>query len=146
MPITPEETPLTRPYWQAARRGVVLLQRCTVCGTHWHPPQPACPSCLSGSCEWVEASGEGELYSYTTVHHAAHPAVAEKLPYVVALVALAEAPIIICNFLGPGPPRVGLPVRIALGGTPGGIRLPQAYALAAAPTAEKPTPIGRAIP
>jgi uncharacterized OB-fold protein len=128
--IKPEETGLTQPYWQAARRGVVLLQHCNACGTYWHPPQPTCPDCLASSYEWAESSGRGELYSYTTVHHAAHPAVVDALPYVVALVTVEEGPNVICNFLGPAPPTVGLPIRLALGPTPGGMELPQAYSIA----------------
>lgn len=130
MPIRPEESNLTQQYWEAARRGVVLLQCCTSCGTCWHPPQPTCPDCLDDSYKWIESSGNGELYSFTTVRHAAHTAVKDALPYVVALVTLAEGPNVICNFLGPAPPKVGLPVRLALGPTPAGVDLPQAYSLA----------------
>jgi uncharacterized OB-fold protein len=125
--IIPEETSLTHPYWRAASSGVVLLQRCGSCGTPWHPPQPRCPACRSSSYDWVESGGVGELYSYTEVHHAAHIAVQDELPYVIALVRLTESPLVICNFLGPAPPSVGLSVWIALGPTPGGMRLPQAY-------------------
>lgn len=131
MAITPEETDLTRPYWRAARRGAVLLQHCHACDDHWHPPQPTCPRCVSRDFEWVEARGDGELHSFTLVHHAAHTAVTGAVPYMVALVRLSESPLIICNFLGPAAPRVGMPVWVALGPTPGGISLPQAYSHAA---------------
>jgi uncharacterized OB-fold protein len=93
--IVPAETELTAPYWSAAREGVIALQRCTQCGHVWHPPAPVCPRCRSMSYEWIRSRGRGTLYSYTTVMHAAHPAIAAAVPYRVALVDLEEGPRVI---------------------------------------------------
>ena len=99
MLIVPLPDPLTRPYWEGARRKELLLQRCRPCGHIWHPPTPICPVCQSKDYEWRPASGRGEVYSYTVVHHPAHFAVADKVPYLVALVTLEEGPRVVANIL-----------------------------------------------
>lgn len=135
--IVPAETDLTAPYWAAARRGVVALQRCSHCGHVWHPPLPVCPLDGSADVEWVEASGHGRLHSYTSVRHAAHPAVADALPYLVALVDLAEGPRLVCTLLDAAEDDLSmdLPVRVSAGPTPGGLELPVARP---APAGQRP--------
>lgn len=98
--IEPELTELTEPFWSAARQGRILLQRCTHCGTLWHPPAPVCPSCRSEQIEWVPSSGRGRLYSYTQVTHSVHTAAKGAVPYLVALVDLQEGPRVVCTLLG----------------------------------------------
>jgi uncharacterized OB-fold protein len=129
--IVPAETPLTAGYWSAARRGVILLQRCADCGAVLHPPAPVCPGGTGHELRWLEASGLGRLASFTVVTHAAHPVVQHRLPYVVALVELDEGPRVICNLApGQGQPGAGGRVGLRLGGTAGGLELPVAYLLA----------------
>jgi uncharacterized protein len=127
--IVPAETALTAEYWAAARRGVILLQRCGDCGVVLHPPAPVCPGGVGHELEWFEASGRGRLVSFTTVTHAAHPAVQERLPYVIALVELDEGPRVICNLaLGQaGEPGAGARVVFRLGLAAGGLELPVGY-------------------
>jgi uncharacterized protein len=126
--IRPEVTPLTAPYWENAQRGVVVLQYCTPGGHTWHPPQPSCPECGTTEWTWVPSAGHGTLYSYTTVRHAAHPAVVDRLPYIVCLVALDEGPLILCNLLQAAdePCVIGSEVEIVLGPSLAGFELPQA--------------------
>ena len=128
--IGPAETPLTAPYWSAARRGVILLQRCADCGAVLHPPAPVCPDGAAHELRWFEASGLGRLASCTVVTHAAHPVVQGRLPYVIALVELDEGPRVICN-LAPGQhePGPGARVVLRLGRAAGGLELPVAHLL-----------------
>jgi uncharacterized protein len=134
--IVPAETALTAEYWAAARRGVILLQRCVSCGVVLHPPAPVCPGGAGHALSWFEASGFGRLASCTRVVHAAHPLVTDHLPYLIALVELDEGPRIICNLvlgraLEPGP---GARVVFRLGPAAGGLELPVAYLTADPPT------------
>ncbi|HTZ92917.1 MAG TPA: OB-fold domain-containing protein [Streptosporangiaceae bacterium] len=143
--IVPAETALTAAYWAAARRGVVLLQRCADCAIVVHPPEPVCPGGTMHELRWFEASGQGRLVSFTSVEHAVHPAVRGRLPYLVALVELDEGPRLICNLAanqpgcdapaGPGP---GARVALRLGQAAGGLDLPVAY-LAPGPDASRHT-------
>ncbi len=125
--IVPAETVLTAGYWAAARRGVILLQRCRACDAVLHPPAPVCPGGSDHELDWFEASGLGRLASFTSVEHAAHPAVSSRLPYLVALVALEEGPRFICNLVpGTAEPRRGARVAVRLGSAAGGLDLPVA--------------------
>ncbi len=144
--IVPEVTALTEPYWEAARAGRLALQRCPVCERTWHPPEPVCPTSPGHPVEWITASGWGRLHSYTVVHHAAHPAVADALPYVVALVDLDEGPRLICNLLGSDPGEVTpfARVRLELGSTAAGETLPVARLAAFGPPGDGGGPAGPA--
>jgi uncharacterized OB-fold protein len=126
--IVPEETDLTAPYWSSAAQGRVALQRCQDCGQVWHPAAPSCPGGVGHRIEWFEASGRGTLYSFTVVAHSAHPAVSDALPYIVALIALEEGPLYVCNLLDADPAnlRADMPVLLAAGPAAGGLTLPVA--------------------
>lgn len=88
--IKPTDDHLARPFWQNLAKGRLCFERCSRCGAFRHPPGPICAACHSFDSEWVEAQGVGRLFSYTIVRQAAHPAVADWLPYAIGLVALAE--------------------------------------------------------
>jgi uncharacterized OB-fold protein len=97
MRILPSATELTQPYWDGARAGKVLFQRCRECDTRFHPPMPICPTCYSSDLEWSASSGKGTVYTYTVVYHPTHPAFQDRVPYVVAVVELDEGPRIVTN-------------------------------------------------
>lgn len=88
--IRPSADALEEPFWRSIREGKLRLQRCVRCGCFRHPPQPICARCSSFDDEWVEASGEGTLYTFTIVHHPVHPAMESWVPYATGLVELAE--------------------------------------------------------
>ncbi|CAN5756357.1 hypothetical protein BH23PSE1_BH23PSE1_00210 [soil metagenome] len=110
----PEESKVAKPYWDAARRGELQIQRCASCGLHRHYPQLVCPQCHSLEVAWVRAGGNGHLHSWTIAHHAFHPAFADEVPYVLATVELEEGPRVLCRLEGieaealrPGLPLAG---------------------------------------
>ena len=80
----------TEPYWNAAADERLLIQQCEACEDHVFPPRVACPYCLEPSLAWVEASGEGTVYTYSTVYHPPHPAWEDDVPYTLGVVELAE--------------------------------------------------------
>jgi uncharacterized OB-fold protein len=94
--ILPAATPLSQPYWDAARDEKVVFQQCRQCATRWHPPMPMCPNCHATDYAWETAAGTGSIYTYTVVRHSTHPAF-QELPYVVAVVELDEGPRIVTN-------------------------------------------------
>jgi uncharacterized protein len=113
MAVVPGMTELTAPYWDAAREGRLVVQECGSCHQIWHPPLPRCPHCHSADLGWRAASGGGTVYTYTVVRHPTHYAFADKIPYVLAMVELAEGPRLVTALTGvePGEVRVGLPVH-----------------------------------
>jgi len=60
--------PVTEPFWQAAKERRLVAPRCADCGTFRLPPTPYCPSCQSKAVDWVELSGQAEIYSFAVVH------------------------------------------------------------------------------
>jgi uncharacterized protein len=90
--------PSTEPFWQSCIEHRLLVQRCGSCGTHQFYPRPFCLSCEAATLDWVEASGNGTIYSLTTVRI---PVVDElKPPYFLALVDLDEGPRLLTNIEG----------------------------------------------
>jgi hypothetical protein len=85
-------------FWEGCRKHELRIQRCKSCAAFRHYPRPMCPRCNSTDYEWVRVSGKGKLYTWTTVHYPAHPAFAD-VPYVVAIVELAEGVRMVTNLI-----------------------------------------------
>jgi hypothetical protein len=92
---TPE--PETQPFWDAARDGRLLIKRCRECGQAHFYPRPFCPKCWSAEVDWEEASGAGTLYTWSVVHQNDLPPFPSRVPYVAAIVELAEGPRMMTN-------------------------------------------------
>ena len=87
----------TQPFWDAAREGRLLIKRCHACTkTHFYP-RPFCPHCWSQAVEWMDASGRATLYTWSVVHRNDLPPFHERVPYVAAIVDLAEGPRMMTN-------------------------------------------------
>ena len=116
-PPKPRPAPIgdaeSEPYWQAAREGRLLVQRCTRCGRHQLYPRPHCIACR-GPVEWVEASGRATVYSYTVIRQNFARPWRDMIPYVVALVDLEEGPRLMTNVVGcePDDVEIGMAVRV----------------------------------
>lgn len=90
----------TRPYWEAAKRHELQMQRCPGCGYYRYPPAPRCPECLEVNDEWVTLSGRGIIWSFNVYYHIFNKTFAQDVPYNVALVELEEGPRLITNIVG----------------------------------------------
>jgi uncharacterized OB-fold protein len=126
MAVVPGMTELTAPYWAAAREGRFVVQECQSCRQVRHPPLPRCPHCHSADLGWRQMSGDGTIYSYTVVRHSTHYAFAGQIPYVLAIVELAEGPRLVTAITGvpPAGVRVGQPVRAVFREIANGVTLP----------------------
>lgn len=85
-------------WFDGAREGRLLIQRCTGCGALRHPPGPVCPACHSFEWDATEASGRGTIYSYVINHHP--PFAAFDYPLPVALIELEEGTRLVSNLVG----------------------------------------------
>ena len=110
----PAITAEMRPFFEAAARNELRIQRCTACGTHRFPARAICSECLSLESEWVPVSGRGEIFSFNVMHQVYHPGFAGEVPYAVVVVKLAEGAKMISNLVGVAPAdiRIGMPVRV----------------------------------
>lgn len=96
----PEFNELNQPYWDSLTQGNLSFQHCTCCGHNWLPTRSECPQCLEDKWTWQVASGKAKLISWVVYHMAYHPAFAQRLPYAVAVVELAEGARLISNVIG----------------------------------------------
>jgi uncharacterized OB-fold protein len=110
----PVPSDLTQPFWDAARRRELQVQRCRACGTHVFYPRHLCTTCGSSDLEWVQVSGRGTVFTYTVAHRPTHPGFADLVPYAIAVVELEEGPKLTTNIVGidPNDVVVGLPVQV----------------------------------
>jgi uncharacterized protein len=108
----PSPNALTAPYWQAAHQGELQLPRCTACAKFHFYPRSTCPHCGSPHLAWQKVSGLGEVYSYTVVHRAPSKGFEALVPYVVAVVALAEGPHLMTRLVQVPPTAVRIGMRV----------------------------------
>ena len=104
----------TQPFWDACKDGKFLLRHCNACNRDHYYPRPFCPSCWSDDVSWKEASGRGNVYTYSVVHVNDLPPFHERVPYVAAIVELDEGPRVMTNVEGVAfdDVRVGMPVTV----------------------------------
>ncbi|MER6160476.1 OB-fold domain-containing protein [Streptomyces sp. NPDC001868] len=95
----PEPTPETQPFWDAAARGELRIQRCVTTGKFFFYPRPCSPYVFDGEVEWVTVSGDATLYSYN-INHRPAPGFQDDAPYAIAVVELAEGPRMMTNIVG----------------------------------------------
>ncbi|GAA1900210.1 Zn-ribbon domain-containing OB-fold protein [Streptantibioticus ferralitis] len=88
----PEIDAFTRPYWDAAAEGRLLIRRCRDCGVAHHYPREFCPRCWSDAVDWERACGRATLYTWSVVHLNDLPPFGDRVPYTAAVVDLAEGP------------------------------------------------------
>ena len=111
---SPVVNPWSQPFWDAAREEKLVIQHCKDCGANIFYPRIACPQCFSDNVEWIQASGKGTVYTYTVVESNSPSAFAADIPYVVAVVKLAEGVQMLSNIVGckPEDVRCDMPVEV----------------------------------
>ena len=110
--LIPQVTPELKPFFDAARNHQLAVQKCDNCGALRFPAAPLCLKCDSPKSSWAAVSGRGEVFSFTVMHRAYHPAI--KVPYILAVIALREGAMITSNVIGIEPAKVkcGMPVEV----------------------------------
>jgi uncharacterized OB-fold protein len=97
----------SRSFWEGCRAHRLMLQRCGDCGRCRFPSAPFCPHCQSISASWIEASGRASVFSWIVVRHPVPKDIyAGDVPYVVALIELAEGVRMASNIVGCRPEDV----------------------------------------
>ncbi|ROQ33669.1 hypothetical protein EDD98_2697 [Streptomyces sp. PanSC19] len=119
MTATPANLPdvdaFTRPYWDAAAGGRLLLRHCAACDRAHHYPREFCPYCWSEDVRWERASGRATLYTWSVVHRNDLPPFGDRVPYVAAVVDLAEGPRMMTEVVGVPEEdlRIGMELEVA---------------------------------
>ena len=103
-----------KPFWAAAKKHELSMQKCLKCGQFYFPISAMCPHCQNWGFEWVKLSGKGEVYSFIVVRRATNPAFAKDIPYVIAIILTKEGTRMISHVVGckPEDVRIGMPVEV----------------------------------
>jgi hypothetical protein len=115
----PEANPETKPFWDAATEGRLLIKKCVTCGQVHFYPRAICPFCGSDKTEWVTASGRGTVYSYSVMRRV-------PIPYALAYVTLEEGVTMMTNIVDCDLDaiRIGQRVTVAFKPSEGGPPVP----------------------
>jgi len=115
----PEANPETKPFWDAAAEGRLLVKKCVTCGQVHFYPRAICPFCGSDKTEWVTASGRGTVYSYSVMRRV-------PIPYALAYVTLEEGVTMVTNIVDGDLDaiRIGQRVTVAFKPSEGGPPVP----------------------
>jgi len=111
----PEPTDVSRPFWDAAKRHQLMIQRSKQTGKYVFYPRAVSPFAPGDALEWVQVSGRASVYSYTVARRATAPQWSGDEPYVIAIVELEEGPHMTANILGcpVGDVRIGMPLQVS---------------------------------
>jgi uncharacterized OB-fold protein len=124
----PHITPETQEFWDGAKAGELLLQRCDECSHVYFPPRPFCPRCASREVSSFKASGHGRLHSYV-INHRPAPGFEHDAPYAIAVVELDEGPRMMTNRVGveqtPEALVLDMPVEVTFDQVTDAIALPK---------------------
>lgn len=104
----PEVNPETKPFWDAATTGRLLIKRCTACGDAHYYPRTICPFCGSPVTVWEVSAGFGEIYTLSTLRRG------PNTPFTLAYVTLDEGPTMITNITDCDPNTLAIGQRVQL--------------------------------
>ena len=123
----PQIAPEMAPFFEAARRHELVVQRCRACGTPRFPARDQCSKCLSRESEWLRASGRGEVFSFAVMHQVYHPGFADEVPYAVVVIELEEGARLVSNLVDcpVRDIRIGMPVEVVFEAASAQITLPK---------------------
>jgi uncharacterized OB-fold protein len=119
--MEPPVGPDSAPFWEATRKGRLLVQWCTACDRGIFYPRAFCPLCgattaVGEGITWRTASGRATVYSYTVEQNPAATGATFSggEPYVVALVELEEGVRMLTNVVGCPPDQVTVGLAVTL--------------------------------
>jgi uncharacterized OB-fold protein len=99
--VVSQQTPLppkpvadrdTQPFWDAVAEHRLVVQRCNECGRWIWQPRPICPTCHASDPAWTDVSGDARVVSWTVLRPPVLTVWQDKLPFVILLVELNDAP------------------------------------------------------
>ena len=75
------------PYWDAADKHQLALQKCEDCNAYSQPPGPTCAKCGSANVSWEQFGDDikATVYSYVVSYRPFLPGFQDELPTIIAL-------------------------------------------------------------
>ena len=104
----------SEPFWEAGKRGELVLPWCNDCGAAFWYPRPVCPRCLGDDLDWRAAAGTAEVHAVSVQHRPGMGRDEADGPYTVAVVELPEGVRMLTNVVGCDPydVTVGMAVTV----------------------------------
>jgi uncharacterized OB-fold protein len=75
-------------------------------------PRELCAECGSWDWEWARSSGRGEVFTFTVVGRALHPAFAESVPYAPTVVEMEEGVRLLSKVVDVSPHQLEIGMRV----------------------------------
>ena len=94
----PKPTPITQPFWDAAKEHRLLLPKDSD-GNFFFYPRPIAPGSMDADLAWGEVEPRGTVYSFTVDRRGTAPAFVAQAPYVIAIVELEAGPHLTTNIV-----------------------------------------------
>jgi uncharacterized protein len=101
-------------HWRLRQQRYALVgEECDHCHVRIFPPRDICPQCGEEARRKQGLSGRGEVYSFTVVHDAPQGYEAQA-PYAIAIVKLAEGPMVTAQLtdVDASDIAIGMPVEM----------------------------------
>lgn len=117
---------LDQPFWDAAAKHQLVIHQCQACKiSYW--PASVCREHGDKHMQWVPASGRGVVYTYTVFHRPFLKEWQRDVPYNVAVIELAEGPLVFSNIVGvPNDEiRCGMAVEVLFEDVQPGVSIPK---------------------
>ena len=110
----PDPNPETLPFWEGCRSGELRGQVCRRCGRTQLYPRVHCTECGWGELAWKALSGRAQVATFSVVRRPVNPGFRERVPFVLAVVRLAEGPQLMTHVVDckPEDVTVGMPVAV----------------------------------
>lgn len=123
----PTPSPWSKPFWEGCKKHELLIQECEDCDAKIFYPKLFCPNCFSSNLQWVKASGKGKVYTFTVVYSYQPTEFTDDVPYVIAVVKLAEGVQMMSNIIDckPEDVRCDMDVEVIFENIEDGITLPK---------------------
>jgi uncharacterized OB-fold protein len=99
-------------FWQGCKRHELMIPHCQDCGAYHFFPRFFCTKCMSKRIEWVKSKGVGTIYTFTIIDRAGIPSFQKEVPYVLALVELAEGVRMMTNIVECGPEKIKIGMKV----------------------------------
>lgn len=97
-------------WWNACDEGRMLIQRCKACQTLRHPPRPMCGECQSMEWDSIESTMDGEVLSFTEIHHPKVPGYPS--PLICAVIKVSEGTNFVSNIRGCESADISIGMRV----------------------------------
>jgi uncharacterized OB-fold protein len=108
----PEPTETTQPFWDGLRQGKLVIQYSPSADQWVFYPRVLAPGTLADDLEWREITGAGQVYTYSIGRRPTAPPWGDRVPQIIAVVAVDEGAHIPTELVDVEPDDVTVGMRV----------------------------------